>query len=679
MNRKHGTVNTEREKANEAGPPSACRISPAPRYRARLIAAGPVRTRLNQAGEMVIGAGAIRAAITAGQFEGLACFVDHAQGQPSLRNLLGVWHDVVWDGRLQAAVGTLTAYENSETGPVLARLERLLQDARAGQPLPDVGISLVFYPAWAAGGRLLDGFRSIESADIVFFPAANGRFLSRLAPPPAARETQQRKGARCMMSERMRLVAADDEAAEEEWGPGGAGHLPAEAGNANGAAGATNRAEEWLAQIAASGARAIIAAADLPEPVARRLAAGSYADSTAVHRAVAEARAELQALDAAEVVQLGPRPAQVSVRDPLERLQAHVDWFFGVPGTAVPPPTYRRLDQLYVALTGDSAFHGVFRPEQVQLAAATTSTLAGMAVNAMNKVIQAQFSNLSFWRWYERISWPVANDGSVQEMKFITFGGIGNLPTVAEGGAYTELTVDDQTETATFVKKGGYVGITLEMIRNSSIVQIQAVPRALAVAAVRTRSAAVSALFTANAGVGPTLDTDSKALFHADHNNVAATAFDQTAWRAARAECFGHTEVHSGLKLAVFPKFLLVPVDLYDAALGVFGYGEGMPTSYTPEAQARDAADPRPLPLVVPDWTDANNWAYVVDPQVYPVIQMSYAQAPGGGVHPAPELFTAAEETNGQLFSNDVLPIKVRDWFAVGVNGPRGIGKRNVA
>ena len=105
-------------------------------------------------------------------------------------------------------------------------------------------------------------------------------------------------------------------------------------------------------------------------------------------------------------------------------------------------------------------------------------------------------------------------------MKLITYGGIGNLPTVAEGAAYTELTVDDVKETASFTKKGGYVGITMEMIRNSNIVEIQAVPKALAIAAVRTRSAAVSALFTANAGVGPTLAQDSTALFHANHNNV---------------------------------------------------------------------------------------------------------------------------------------------------------------
>jgi hypothetical protein len=315
----------------------------------------------------------------------------------------------------------------------------------------------------------------------------------------------------------------------------------------------------------------------------------------------------------------------------------------------------------------------------VTLAGATTSTLANMAVDAMNKVVQAQFSHMQFWRWYEAIAYVTPNDGTVQAMKFITFGGAGNLPTVAEGGAYTELSVDDEKETAAFVKKGGYVGITLEMIRNSNLLELQGVPRALATAAVRTRSAAISALFTDNSGIGPTLATDSKALFHADHNNVATAALDVTGWRAARAECFQHTEVSSGKAIGLFPKFCLVPAELYDSALVIFGFGDGVPTTYTPEAAARNAADPRPVPLVVPDWTDANDWAYIVDPQVFPVIHISYAQAPGGRTHPAPELFSVPAENQGLLFTNDILPIKVRDWFAVGVSGPRGIGKRNVA
>src|SRR5690606_26390839 len=97
------------------------------------------------------------------------------------------------------------------------------------------------------------------------------------------------------------------------------------------------------------------------------------------------------------------------------------------------------------------------------------------------------------------------------------------------------------------------------------IMQLQAIPRALAAAAVRTRSAAVSAIFTANGGVGPTLGQDSKALFHLDHSNLATTALgaDATAWRAARAERFQQAELGRGKALGTFPRFLLVPAELY--------------------------------------------------------------------------------------------------------------------
>lgn len=365
----------------------------------------------------------------------------------------------------------------------------------------------------------------------------------------------------------------------------------------------------------------------------------------------------------------------------LDRFSSVIDWLFGVQGAAVPDPQYRKADMIYFALTGDGEFRGVFDPNRVQLASATTVTLPNLAVNAMNKVIMTQFSYLSAWRWYERITALTPNNGSLNAMQLLSFGGISNLPTVLEGGAYTELSVDDVKETASFVKKGGYVGITREMLKNSDIQRIQAVPKALAVAAVRTRSAAVSEIFTSNSGVGPTLAQDSTALFHTDHSNLATTALgtDATAWKAARTECFKHTEVNSGKVLGVYPKYLLVPADLYDTALSILGYGEGMPTSYQPQVEDRGFADPRGIPLAVPDWTDATDWAYIVDPVVFPVIHMSYSQQPGGDGHPAPELYSVVSETSGLMFTNDVLPIKVRDEWAVGVNGPRGIGKRNVA
>ncbi|MDX1664842.1 MAG: hypothetical protein R3272_13705, partial [Candidatus Promineifilaceae bacterium] len=376
-----------------------------------------------------------------------------------------------------------------------------------------------------------------------------------------------------------------------------------------------------------------------------------------------------------------PRGSRVTgMQSGVDRIASAVDWLFGVRDADLPDPNFRNARTLYTALTGDFEFYGTFQPDRVMLTGATTATLANLAANAMNKVIIQQFSLLTFWRWYEKVAYPTPNDGSVQDMQWTVLGGISNLPTVPEKGAYDELAVDDVAETDSFVKYGGYVPVTLELIRNSDIQRLQAIPRALAVAAVRTRSAKVSAIFTDNSGAGPTLSQDSKALFHADHSNLATTAFgtDATAWRAARTECFKHAEINSGKRLGVFPKYALVPADLYDTALSVFGYGDGEPTTDTPEAQDRGAGDPRPVPVVVPDWTDADDWGYLVDPHVFPVIHISYAQAPGGGSHPAPELFTVTSPTAGLMFTNDVLPIKVRDWFAVGVNGYRGIGKRNV-
>jgi hypothetical protein len=597
-------------------------------YQGRLISAGYTRNTLNEKTNLFVSPKAIQSAVNAGQFEGLACFIDHVSPghNPSMRNLLGSWHSSSYSDNDHAALATLTAYVTDDTRSMIDRLDQMLN---SDTPAPDVGISLVFYPEWkkaTSGERHVESFKQIESADIVFFPAADGRILEALS---AQSQTEVIMSEKVTTVDKEKAVTIEGQAKEKVEG------FSTELDKLSYQQ--EEREEltaQWADEIAQQGISTILKNSGLPEPVKTRLAKTRFDTPEQVYKAIQDAREELQALDSQEVIDLGERP-WIYTKDPQDNIQDHVDWFYGVDGAKTPPSNYRQIDQLYVALTGDTEFHGVFHPERVMLASATTTTLAEMSVDAMNKVIMMQMSRLDFWRWYERVALPIPNDGSVQSMKLITYGGIGNLPTVAEGAAYTELTVDDVKETASFAKKGGYVGITMEMIRNSQIVQMQAVPRALAVAAVRTRSSAISALFTSNSGVGPTLAQDSVALFHADHSNVATTALgtDATAWKAARAECFEHTEVHSGKSLAVFPRFILVPAELYDTALSIFGYGEGMPTSYQPQAEGRGPVDPRPVPLVVPDWTDATDWAYLVDPQVYPVIQISYAQSPGGGNH----------------------------------------------
>jgi hypothetical protein len=76
--------------------------------------------------------------------------------------------------------------------------------------------------------------------------------------------------------------------------------------------------------------------------------------------------------------------------------------------------------------------------------------------------------------------------------------------------------------------------------------------------------------------------------------------------------------------------------------------------------------------IVVDMWTDADNWAAVADPLLYPTIGIAYRY---GRV---PEIFSVSTPNQGLMFTNDVMPVKVRFFFAVGPMDWRGMYKHNV-
>ena len=135
--------------------------------------------------------------------------------------------------------------------------------------------------------------------------------------------------------------------------------------------------------------------------------------------------------------------------------------------------------------------------------------MASLVANALNKRLVNEFIQYPQW-WAPLVS--EEDFTSLQAVRWITLGGVGELPTVAEGAAYTELTWDDSYETASFVKKGGYLGLTLEAIDKDDTGRLRAAPRALAQAAWLTLAKAISAIFTDNSGIGPTLTRQPGAL-----------------------------------------------------------------------------------------------------------------------------------------------------------------------
>lgn len=304
--------------------------------------------------------------------------------------------------------------------------------------------------------------------------------------------------------------------------------------------------------------------------------------------------------------------------------------------------------------------------------------MSNMVANALNKIVEAEFQE--YPRWWE----PFVSQqdfASLQQVKWITLGGVGELPTVAEGAAYTELTWDDKYEASDFTKKGGYLGLTIEAIDKDDTGRLRAAPRALAQAAWLTLSKAILNIFTANSGTGPTL-SDGLALFHSSHNNLGSTALSWTTYVAARTAMRKQTELHSGERLGALtaPRYLLVPPDLEITALQIVG-SEGEPggsdndinplsTGSTHDARLAVA---RSRVIVVDLWPDTNDWATVADPRLYPSVGIGYRY---GRV---PEIFSVASPTAGLMFTNDTMPVKVRFFFAVGPMDYRGLYKANVA
>jgi len=358
----------------------------------------------------------------------------------------------------------------------------------------------------------------------------------------------------------------------------------------------------------------------------------------------------------ATIRNLGP---VTDMQTPLDRIELAFANLMGIPQQE-GHQTYdvARLSgvrEMYDMLTGDYERYGRYRPERVKFANATTTTMAEIVRNVLNKVMLRSYEQTPFW-WK-----PIATEQ--------TFANMNTARWITVGGAYTEQTWDDYAETSDFVKKGNYLGITLEMIDRDDVQAIRALPRRLGYAANRTLSAAVAALFTANAGVGPTL-ADSDALFHTNHSNLGTTALAAAEWQVVTAAMFKQAEYSSSKRLGVRPSFCLVPIDLEKTALEIFTSDVVPAATSLYRNVLKKSAD---AVVVVPEWTDTNNWAAAAHPNDLEGVMVGYRYGS------APELFLAGDQLMGSMFTNDEMRIKVRFIYTVGIGDYRALYKENVA
>jgi hypothetical protein len=154
--------------------------------------------------------------------------------------------------------------------------------------------------------------------------------------------------------------------------------------------------------------------------------------------------------------------------------------------------------------------------------------------------------------------------------------------------------------------------------------------------------------------------SDTGALFNSTaassaggHANLLTTAFSYSGYSAARTAMRKQTDqpLGAGQKLQITPKYLLVPEDL-EVSANTVRNSELIPGSANNDVnQFKGAFEV----VVVPVWTDANDWALVADPAQYPAIWHIF---PRGGR--TPSLFTADSEVTGAMFTNDEMRFKIR-------------------
>jgi len=285
--------------------------------------------------------------------------------------------------------------------------------------------------------------------------------------------------------------------------------------------------------------------------------------------------------------------------------------------------------------------------------------------------------------WWMRITLQEHFE-TLNQIKGVLVGTVGALPEVAEGGEYTELKVGDSPETADFTKYGGYVPLTLELVDRDDTRKLRQYPRELAKAGIRKISALVAAVFTDNSGVGPTL-VDTGALFNATavttaggHANLLTTALSAAEWEVVANAVYSQAMLianetgyyGTGPAMALDPKYCLVPRELRLTAMKIlYPLWENAANIYSENLQRGEMGDV----VVVPEWTDATNWAAAVDPQLVPGIVV------GERFGLLPEIFIAGDELSPAVFMNDEHRIKVRHFLAVLVQDYRPLHKSNVA
>jgi hypothetical protein len=391
-----------------------------------------------------------------------------------------------------------------------------------------------------------------------------------------------------------------------------------------------------------------------------------------------------------------------------ERIRLAMDGFFAESDQVHQPsgarvPRYRSLRQMYGDLTGDhdvtgdfreadrlsSNFRGMNNPdlweqypgERMFAEAVTTATWASVYADTLRRALVKNYQENPMQQW--RLLADVMSTPDYRPRHAIRMGGYGKLATVAEDSAYDAFTSPtDDHSTYSPTKYGGTDYLSREAILNDDVGAARRTPQRMATAAAYTLNWFVtSTLFGDNPNM---TGTDTTALFVAGHNNVTASALSESSLEAARLAMRKQSisapdadttwDNATTRRIQVLPKYLWVPVDLEKLAYQLtatpvanhtLAGTDTNDTAGTPSTQTQQNPNVRSfinswnlIPVVVPHWTDTDNWFLTADKSTGPLIEIAFVQGKEN-----PDVFVQDMPTAGSMFTHDRMTFKLRHEY----------------
>ena len=229
------------------------------------------------------------------------------------------------------------------------------------------------------------------------------------------------------------------------------------------------------------------------------------------------------------------------------------------------------LDLARASLDLAGVKHGHMDQMQVVAAAFTQGTgdFPILLENAMHKALQQAYATApDTWSRF-------CATGSVSDFRAhnrYRVGSLGNLESVNELGEFRNKTIPDGEKSSVQIgTRGNIINLSRQAVINDDLGSFIGLAAMLGRAGRRTIEAAVYALLSENAGLGPVMG-DGKTLFHADHGNIGTgAAISVAGLDADRVLMASQTDVGGNDFLDLRPSVLLVPLSLGGTARVING------------------------------------------------------------------------------------------------------------